>query len=69
MPFPQSATDTSTSPSDGPSLITAVDRKERKVGWTSVGKDDEEAPTLLAHRRSGQLVVATGSRVFGLPLK
>lgn len=55
-------------PSAGTALVTAVDPAARAVRWTSAGKRKELAPRLLAHRRSGQLVVATDRRVFALPL-
>ncbi|WP_432106860.1 protein kinase domain-containing protein [Streptomyces sp. AA1529] len=55
-------------PSDGPAPVTAMDCNERKVSWTLAGKGGEATPSLLAHRRSRQLVVALGGRVLGLPL-
>ncbi|MBE9500172.1 serine/threonine-protein kinase [Streptomyces sp. GKU 257-1] len=56
-------------PSDGPRLITAVDRKERAVKWVLTSDDQERLPRLLPHGDSRQLVVATDRRVFGLPAK
>jgi len=56
-------------PSEGPRLVTAFDLKERAVKWVYTSTDREALPTLMPHRDSRQLVVATDRRVFGLPLK
>ncbi|WP_369207260.1 PQQ-binding-like beta-propeller repeat protein [Streptomyces sp. PU-14G] len=55
-------------PSRGARLITAIDREEREIKWVLTGAKEEQ-PSLMPHHASGQLVVATDKRVFGLPLR